>query len=257
VRQRGVALLAVLVLITLLSLLATSALSLSISHRRGAQRLAQVAQAELLADSAIRMTLFELMNPRTAQTPNHIGQHFAVEVLNAVVDVSLEMESGRIDLNAATEDLLFAAFAANGWHEDDARSMATRIAVWRNSNGLFESIESLRRVAGGEKISDELLNSFTVYAHSLTPSPRVATESAKRALSLADKRQLGGKRWLLAPAENSSEELISNDVSVIGEVIRMHSCPRNQETPLCRLAIARLTGKAAAPLQVFLWRSVG
>jgi hypothetical protein len=48
------------------------------------------------------------------------------------VDLLIEHESGRMDLNTTKEPLLFAFFAANGWSEADARSMAARIADWKD-----------------------------------------------------------------------------------------------------------------------------
>ena len=66
-RTRGVALIAVLWLLALLTLLATSTVALSVSHRRAAQRLAQAVELDARADSAIRVTFLRIIAP---ESPN-------------------------------------------------------------------------------------------------------------------------------------------------------------------------------------------
>lgn len=241
----GAALLAVLVLIALLTLLASTVAAFSVGHRRSAQQSARTVQADLAADSAIRLVILRLSASanHAAAEPFERRQH--LEVLGAQVTFTLEREAGRVDLNKASEELLAETFATRGWSEMAAQAMAARIQDWRDSddmpqangaeqaeylsaglnygprNGPFESPEELRQVLGGTKIGRSLLDAFTVYSHLEKPS----VEAGEAAAVLA------------------------------GEVVRARACTALAGYARCREAILRLTGNMQRPFQIFAWRT--
>ena len=280
-RHTGVALIAVLWLVALLTLLAGAAVTLSVTHRRTASRYAQAAQADLTLDAAIRVMILRLIAPPDRAPPFPIGNTQTVGVLDENVTIIVQREAGRIDLNTADRDLLMALFAANGWSERDASSMAARIIDWRDPDddveeggaesreyqaahlnygphdGLFESVDELRQVLGSERINDELYDSLTVFTHAPVAMESVATPAVKRAFVWADQRQLGGHRWLSEqPGVGSPVIPAPSATALSGEVIRVRACI-NQPTQRCREAVFRLTGNVRKPLQVFEWRTVG
>ena len=286
-RARGVALIAVLWLIAILTLLATTVATLSVSHRRAAQRFTEAVQLDSLADSAIRVMLLRLIAPKSPNERVAVGGVQRLELFGGVVDVTVERELGRIDINTAAEELIFALFAANGWEDQRARAMANRIADWKDTddlrreggaerddyrtagleyaprNSAFESPEELRQVLGANEITPDLFNSITVYTHAQSLPEALATGPVMRALALADERQLGGHRWIVArePLSDGSSPGLSpvaaadGPATLIGEVVRIRSCAKRQALERCRTSIVRLTGSASTPVQIFAWQA--
>ncbi len=278
--NHGIALIAVLWLLALLTLLGTAMATLSISQRRAAERYLQAAQAETIADSAIRLALLKLFTPPEKGTQLRIGEPQTVELLGTAAQVVVWREATRVDLNVVDPELLFAVFAANGWNEDDARGMAARIVDWRDAddvseeggaeqgaydaagiaygprNGPFESIEELRQVIGSERIEPTLFDAFTVYTHTPLPAYAGAPSAVIRALIFANERQLGGRRWLSAAEEQRQSVLTESDTSLAGEVVRIRACLTLRDAQLCREAVVRVTGNTQRPVQIFSWQTL-
>jgi general secretion pathway protein K len=265
-------------LVALLTLLAAAVATLSVTHRRYAERYLESVQLESVADSAIRVMLLRLIAPAQPGMPFRAdGQVQSLAILGANVQLTVEREAGRIDLNLADPELLFAVFAANGWAEPDARAMAARIIDWRDPddtpgpggaespqyvaahlpygprNAPFESVAELRQVLGSERINDELFDAFTVYSHTPGVVESAAPAVVKRALAWADARQLAGHQWLSGGTASAGA---NGAVILVGEVIRLRACSQLQQSSArkCRLALVRLTGAAARPIQVFAWQ---
>jgi general secretion pathway protein K len=282
-RPRGIALIAVLWLVALLTLLATSAVALSTSHRRAVQRLTQAVELDARTDSAIRVILLRIMAPPTPNQRVPAGVTQRVEVADGGVDVTVERDLGRIDLNTASSALVFAFFAGNGVPEEQAHTLADRIEDWKDTddtphergaerreyaaagwryvprNGAFESVEELRQVLGAADIEEKMLSAFTVYTHAQAPLETVAAEPVKRALAVADERQLDGHSWMMAhdavggTSQVSATPPPSETPTLIGEVLRVRACASERAIERCRLAVVRLTGSTSTPMQVFAW----
>ena len=134
-RSKGIALIAVLWLVAVLSLLAATSAVLSKSSRREAIGIADVERLDLLADSAIRLTLLKIIAaPRTRS--ESISLNSQLSIFDVSVSVTIELENGRIDLNTADDDLLFAFFVANGWTEPDAMTLVARIEDWKDADDV-------------------------------------------------------------------------------------------------------------------------
>ncbi len=279
-RCRGLALIAVLWIVALLTVLATAAVTLSLTHRRTSETYLESVQADNDADSAIRLALLTLLAPPGRGGTWPLGQPQPLTVLATPVEVMIEREAGRIDLNTADPELLFALFAANGWPEPQARSMVARITDWKDAdddvspggaevheyraaglsygphNAPFESVEELHQVLGSERIQAELLDSLTVFTHSPGSSDSVATPAVRRALAWADEHQLGGHRWLTSPSSPIASTFGPADTSLSGEVLRARACLKIQHLRRCRAAIVRLTGSLIKPFQIFQWQTL-
>ena len=267
--RNGFALIAVLWVLSLLTLLATAAAVLASSHRRLVQGYAASVQTDLILESAFRIMLLELMQPYRPGHGWRSGQTIQLAVLGSSAQVTLLRESGRIDLNAADEDLLFALFCADGWDEDAARALSRRIRDWRvsdNGSGAseggakgynvrhapFESVDELRQVSGAERVSKELMDTFTVYSHLRIPDARAAPPPVMRALEWADRHMLGDHRWI----ETSGSALVGrpeDEFEPIGELLRIRTCTSQQRSRRCVDGVVRLTGNTYKPAQVFDW----
>lgn len=274
-RISGIALITILLLVSLLSILAATVVGITRSHGRIAQRSFESIRAEVRADSAIKLRLMRVGIPRRDSGaalpagPEIVPAH----ALEQGVSVTVERENGRIDLNSADPDLLFAFFAANGFTEDSASSYARRIVDWRDAdddtdggaergdyaaaglqyrprNASFETPDEVRRVLGLGDLSDALLDGFTVYTHAISAVPIPSIPSVMNALRWADTRQLGGHRWL----DDSNGRVGDAGDDYIGDIVRIRACV-TREANLCRVSIVSLTGNPEDPFQVFAWHT--
>lgn len=274
-RIAGIALVAVLGLISLLIVLSLGVLDATRRHGQMSRRSMEAAQAREFADSALRLAMLEWSTARSSADIEVLGPK-QIELFGTTANVILELESGRIDLNAADELLLTAAFAGNGYEASEARQLAARILDWRDAddvtninggaerseyrlagkerdprNAPFESVRELQGVWGLESIQPELLDAFTVYTQATDPRPGAGPPVVDNALRWADRERLGGRRWL-----TESHETPDLTATLAGEVARLHACTEVNSLHVCRRSIVRFTGNAGAPWLVFVWESV-
>lgn len=247
--ERGMALVAVLCVLSLLTVLAVGALEVTRRHGQLAHRSFEVVQASELADSAIRMALLQITAPGEQAASHPISNPTTVRVFEQSIEVRIERETQRADLNAADEALLASALSSQGMDDADARALAARIVDWRDiddeagiqgaertdyrrvgrsgpRNGPVETVSELRQVLGAESVTDQMLRAFTVYSHA-----KVA-ESA---------------------AADGSAEPWHEPGMLAGEAVRLSACATELRTVVCRVAIVRLTGNRAQPALIYSW----
>ena len=270
-QQRGIALIAVLWLLGLMMVM--TAILLAAVKGRGmvAQQLSQQMQAKVTLDSALRVALIEMALPSQQSAGSYWtpGMKRLVSVGLRSVSVEISLESGRIDLNAANADLLLAYFAANGFSEGKAGTIANRILDWRDSdsershdgaelndyraagntfgprNASFRSVAELKQVLGLVEMPDTLFDGLTIYSGEAEVLEIAATPAVRNALSWADNKHLGNRRWL-----NERGPLIRQPL--IGQVVRARAC--SDVGTYCREVIARITGNSRVPLHFFGWQ---
>ena len=92
-------------------------------------RAAQIIDGETTADSAIRLTLLEINAPPESAGQLELGfrTRRRLRVFDRDVDIRIEREAGRADLNTADPALLSAIFIAGDIDPAQARSFASRI----------------------------------------------------------------------------------------------------------------------------------
>lgn len=251
--SRGVVLIAVLWLLALLTILATTVVTLSVIQRRSVERYTQAVQADDTADSAIRVLLLRLISPPDHGAAVTLGTVQSLALFGEDVLVTVQRELGRIDVNTADSDLLLALFAANGWNEGDARIMVESIVAARGEP--FRSVADLRRLAGADRITPAIFDALTVFTHAPGCVESAATAAVLRALTWADAQELGGHPWLSAQG-GQAHPVVGNPISVSlgGEVVRVRACLEVSGASRCRVAVVRLTGNVLKPLQVLEWQ---
>ena len=130
-RQRGLALIVVLWAAILLALLAGGVARLSRSDLNLARNLVESTKAELAADSALWTAVQAIVNggPEAWRTD---GTVYAWRFGEAEVRVRVTDELGRIDINAASPELLAALFEAAGTEPEEATGLAEAVVEFRN-----------------------------------------------------------------------------------------------------------------------------
>jgi len=130
--SRGLALISVLWITGLLAVMAASFASSTRTEARLARNQEENAKAEALADAGIHRAAFRLLDldPETVWRPGPDVYGFALG--EGGVQVRIEDEDGKIDLNGAPLELLEGLFLALGLPEPQAQAMADRIGDFRD-----------------------------------------------------------------------------------------------------------------------------
>src|SRR6202158_5199942 len=137
-RQRGIALILVLWLTILLTVIGGSFAYGMRNEALAARNTLSLAQARSLADGAIHRTVFELMRPRTlADGWSADGTIHAWDEDGSHVTVNALDESGKIDLNAASDGLLKGLLqTAAELDADTAGRLVDVIDDWKSAGDL-------------------------------------------------------------------------------------------------------------------------
>lgn len=268
-RARGLALITVMWLLALIAVLATTTLQIARSRARMSARAVRTISTQVIADSALRLILLQLA--QSAGEPRELGfdARWRITLFDRDVEIRVEREAGRVDLNVADASLIAAVFIASGTEAVTARSFASRIIDWRDTNDQaepggaerddyrraqmgygprnkpFESIGELRQVLGLAELSPKVLDAFTVYSSSIDPElahplVRIALQSLSTSQSLAPRH---------APPQASGTQVLAHQVA------RIHACVTQGDITSCRVVIARLMLDHHRPLPIYAWYS--
>jgi general secretion pathway protein K len=166
--RRGFALLVVLWTLVLLGLLVAHLTATGRSEARIAENYAANAQAEAQADGAVFESAFRVINNDWASD----GSVHELRLAHGVVALKVLSETGKINPNIATPELLASLLRVVGLPQDQANSLAAAIADWREPtdqprpngakapqyrdagldhgppNAPFETLDELGRVLG-------------------------------------------------------------------------------------------------------------
>jgi general secretion pathway protein K len=202
--EEGIALIAVLWMLTLLSIVA-AALSLETrSSTRIARNMAENAVVRAAADAGIQRAILDLVTSTGAPTDARKfladGTVYNWQFVNSKVQVSIQDEV-KIDLNEAPEELLAALFDSVGINTDTAKSLAAAIAdfrdpdnlprpggaelaeyraaglAWGPKNAPFQMFEELQQVLGmTPEIYERVASYLTIYSVARVNDPTLVGE---------------------------------------------------------------------------------
>ena len=132
--EEGIALIAVLWALTLLSVIAAGLIVETRSGTRSARNMADNAVARAAADAGIQRAILDLhalgRNKKFRADGTVYGWRFA----DRNVRISVRDESGKVNLNRAPEELLAAVFGSVGVDPGRAQSLADAIADFRDAD---------------------------------------------------------------------------------------------------------------------------
>jgi general secretion pathway protein K len=197
--QRGVALLVVMWACTLLAILLGGYAVLA--HTEGLQSSYQFqqTQAHYAAEAGVMRAIYALQAPTITDRWVGDGRIYPLAFDGAKVGVSVVAESGKVDLNAATPDVLTNLFRAAGVDTVRATTLAQAVADWRSfsvsqqqgsqraaayaaagrdygpRNGPFASVEELQMVLGMDPTLYETVMPYvTIWSGRSSPDPNTA-----------------------------------------------------------------------------------
>jgi general secretion pathway protein K len=257
--EEGIALIAVLWTLTLLSIIA-AALSLETrTDARIARNMADNAAARAAADAGIQRAILNLLAPDADKTFRADGTvndwHFA----DSDVRISLRNEGDKVNLNQAPEAALAALFNSVGVDPGKAQSLADAIAdfrdpdnltrasgaeeaeyrdaglAWGPKNAPFEAVDELQQVLGMTAgIYKRVAPYLTIYSFPAAISPTML----RRAEII---RRAGFSSQYSAPYPGIT-------YSICAEAKGSNGAAFGRE------AVVRLTGEERIPVQILAWR---
>ena len=206
--QRGIALIIVLWITTLLMLIASSFIYAMRTDVNIVSNSLARARLEAAADAAVQRGIFEMFKPPQLPgrwTTDGVAQMWSFQGVS--VDVSMTDESGKIDINTAADELLRGLFLAQGIKEDEAAAITDAILDWRDqdslkrlrgaeeaeylaagysykpANAAFQSNEELRLVMGmTPELYDKVASLITIYSRQPGINASIAARGVLRAL---------------------------------------------------------------------------
>ena len=260
-RQKGIALIAVLWLVSALGIMVTGMIYVV----RGEIRLAQQTQRATLdagiADAAIRLTLQQLQQSNKTFKAT---QSFPVEVFGRNVQVDLTPLNGFISLNDAPPPLLAAAFQFGaGVQADAAMQLATAIdqertkPTPRGTPSKLQSVEDLLRIPGiSYGIFAQTQDLFTVdISNSPLVNPLAASSRVLAILAGADPAKAQQVEGARAGKGDSADTTGLNFVQNIGTsfVLLKATVQNSDNRPIVRVWRVDLATKAYG----LPWRMLG
>lgn len=181
-RQRGVALVLVLWVISLLAVIAGNFAYSMRGEAQIAHNLVRIAQTQALADAGVHRALFELMKPPAdlqRWQGDGVGHEFQLD--GTTVYVVIADESGKIDLNAAPIELLKGLLKSVGLGEEAAANLAAQLKPPVGTP--FDTVEDLQKVVGvSPELYGRLAPALTVYSGQAGVNTVVATREVLLAI---------------------------------------------------------------------------
>lgn len=214
--QRGAALIVVLWALALLTVIASSFSFGMRTEAVLAQNLVASAKARALADGAVHRGIYELLKPDTdAAKWKPDGRIHVWEADEAKIRIVITGESGKLDLNTASDALLKGLFQSVGLGEKDSIALLDAILDWRDaddlrrpngaeladyvaagskyapSNAPFRTLEELQQVKGmSPALYRKIRGALTIFSGQPGINPALASRQALLAIPGVDAAQV-------------------------------------------------------------------
>jgi general secretion pathway protein K len=261
-RERGLALVSVLWGVAILSLIAAAMLSASLTSAHVDRNSWNATRAASVADAAVNQAILALLDDRAPRQPRVDGVAIDLVFDGVPYRVWIQDESGKINVNFASRDLLAAVFGSAGMAADDASALAGRIVARRGADDAtgpritFRALDELLAVNG---MTRELLAraepALTVYGRGATVNQQVAPRAVLRVLPDMDDDAIARllkardeQRAAASAAANGTPLGSANAVFLVTAEVRAGSAH------VVRVAAIQFTGDAAQPYLILGWR---
>ena len=292
-RNRGIALVVVLWTLLLLSLIAASFLALTRGEIGVARNAVDNARAEALADAGVHRAVLGLMRPVSGGGWRVDGTVYGWRFDGVEVRVAVTDEGGKIDLNAAPDNLLQGLFVSVEVAEDAAAALVDAIVDFRDADDLrrlngaedrdyraaglphgtknrpFESLAELRQVFGMTgALYDRVAPALTVYSRRRTPfratSPPEVQAALAAMLGAAPEEpedrdaRLEPEEAVPAESDPASVRILREGPSQARSRVRVYTVHAEGRTDggavFVREAVVRVVRNPAEPFRFHAWR---
>jgi len=285
-RERGVALVIVLWAVMLLTVIAGNFVFAMRTETLVARNAVSAAQAEAMANGAVHRALYETFKPATdAGTWKADGRERQWEENGAKIRVVMMDESGKIDINTNSDELLRGLFLSIGADAGKSAQLLDAILDWRDTDSLprpngaesdayhaaglsepanapFDAVEQLQQVMGmSTDIYLRIAPLITIHSRQPGINTQVAPSGVLMAIPGADPGQVDAyieqRKQSLAdgqtpppfPAGAAFMSAATNSVINVRAEARMPD-----SAVFVREAVARRSGEAKRPVAFLSWK---
>lgn len=276
--QRGIVLVATLWVLVVLAVLVGAAIETSRLEQQIARNSVARVQARALADAGLALGIKAVIdrNPNDPWPVDSTPR--IVSYAGRKIEIAIQDELGKIDLNAAPHESLGKLFAATGVATDRIASLVDAIRDWQDEdnlkhargaeiddyrsagleygprNGLFESIDELEQVKSlSRPLVERLRPALTIYSR----SPFVDSATAPRLVLLALVDGDMGRVDEAAAERRSQPSNQATTTRLFDLTARAFTIKARVDMPNgvagSREMVIRFTGKPSGPFWVYDW----
>ena len=273
--QRGVALIAVLWVVAILALVAAVFMREARTEIALTRNLAEDAKAEALAEAGVNRAILVLLGVDDSIPWRVDGTPFAFAYGGGTVQVSIQDEGGKIDLNRAGDDVLQGLFTSVGVSKEAAQHLVDAIADFRDAdelkhaNGAEDADYARAGLPYDAKDAPFAATEELLQVYGMTPdvyarvAPYVTVYSPRRDVNVATAPAavLGALPYLSPDrarsilAQRAAEEGSGRRFRVIAVTVLVEATTA-EGGRVTREAVLRRSGSAAQPFDVVKWRRV-
>lgn len=263
-REFGFALVAVMWMLALLSVIATSVISETRVSFRLENNIANEARNRYLLEGVIMRTTLDLLDSRQDRHPRADGIPRDLSVGQQSVRVWVQDVNGLIDINDTDAETLARLFLSAGTTPDRAAAISKYLLDWRGAqsssdadagysearlnyrsrHASFQSIEELKFVQGlTPDLFAKVMDSITIYSHQPLWNPAVAP------------------RDVLLTAPNATAEQVDSIIAnrnaagtyLPGNTFRIRAQISRDKQPTIQTAVIQMTGNSGNPYAIVSW----
>jgi general secretion pathway protein K len=289
-KERGIVLLIVLWVVMLLSVIALSLSASTRSEVRTVGNRVEAARAQAFAEAGVNRAILALLTTDPAERWVADGRIYDMAFVGQRVQVLIQDERGKIDLNTGTAELLRGLFAASGLTAEESDALTDAILDWRDEDDLrrlngaedadyrdaglpygaknapFDTVEELQQVLGMTlALFSRVEPALTVYSQQAGVDMTTAPAEVLRALPGMDPdavEAILAARVAGAQQGAKSEPAVAGDagtgrpaIGLAGRVYTVRARVRTEKGAVfIRDAIVRLTGNAEKPYWIHAWK---
>lgn len=286
-REQGWALISVLWTVAMLSMMAAATQDLTVTSVRTERRAQMGAHLDAALDAAVVRAIVALDDARVSSRWRIDGTPQRFSYGGVDMQVSIQDEDGKVDINEVDDDTLIPLFQNAGLDLKSATALADRIIEWHTQTGSvdehtlnggtdadyaarglswrprhedFQTVDEVQLVIGmTPALFARVRDSLTVYSHNDSPDPNVASRQVLEATYPDDPSQvqkLMSQRDGLSLGNGTttpSQALVATGSDMAGRafgiVVDAHFAGRH----LTRRAVVELTGDGMHPYLVENW----
>jgi general secretion pathway protein K len=283
--ERGWALISALWAITMLALMAAATEALTATSYRAEAHAITTAKADAALDAGVVRAVLGISDTRPQMRWRTDGTHRRFWLEGIQVDVSVQGELGRVDLNTSGNALIRQLLIGNGVPQEKAGLLTDRITAWRSATGLetlmgggdegyaaadlpyrprhgpFQTVDELKLVLGmTPEIFAAIAPALTVYSKRAMFDASIAPREALRALYPDDDakideilQQREGLRDAVpglgtTPGQSTALSLPT------GQAFSIAAATTIGNRTFRRSAVVQMTGSTDKPYYVLNWR---
>lgn len=257
--EKGLALMSVLWVVLILSIMALGLLSSTLVQTRLTHNVRSQVEAENIADAGIYLAIQRLNQPRSAAIASKTENTFIAQFAGQDIEVRIEQERGKIDLNYARQDVIENLLLYHKIEPDQALMTVQEYSENHNSgakNVLLSATELSQYSQQIVAIYDCIYPYITVYSGISEVDRNSASEEVLKFLDWADGSKHGNKADVGSNLETPSKSVLRTATSLAGQAFSIHaSIKLDQNRIVTRSAVVRLSGDGQQPYWVHEWQT--